>query len=174
MKNVLKIRKQLTSLSYIQLVALQTAIGLLLSFVLIGILCLFEIDIPSRDESSGLSLAIFLLYQVINGILETVVFQYLPYRITAFHTNNPQKPYVNLHPTRYVVVSSILFGIMHFIGTHWEMPFCVLKVLCSMLVGVVLSVSFYILSKKKQKPILSVALIHFLINVSIVLIGYLF
>lgn len=174
MLDVLKIRKRLTSLSYIQFVTLQTAIGLLLSFVLFGISCLFEIDIPSKDESSGLSLAVFLLYQVINGILETVVFQCLPYRISAFRMKKSQKPYVNLHPTRYVIVSSILFGFMHFIGTHWEMPFCVLKVLCSMLVGVVLSVSFYILFKKKQKPILSVALIHFLINVIIGLTGCFF
>lgn len=174
MKNVLKIRKQLASLTYIQLVAIQTTIGLLLTLVLVAVLSIFKIGMTSNDESNGLSFAVFVLYQVINGVLETILFQYLPYRITAIHTRNPQKPYVNIHPTRYVIVSSILFGFMHFIGTHWEMPFCVLKVLCSMLVGVVLSVSFYILFKKKQKPILSVALIHFLINVIIGLTGCFF
>ena len=169
-RKIIAIRKRLTSLNYVQFVGVQIALGLLCSSVLSAINSIFSISVPTREY--GYSFIPFLLLFLVSAFIETLLFQYLPFILASHRKKDvPDKIF---KPTRYVLMSSVAFGLFHIVGTHWAMPFCILKVLSSMLFGVVLSVSFYILYKKKQKPILSVALIHYLINVSIVFWGFLF
>lgn len=169
MRKIAEFRKWLTNLNYIQFIGLQTSIGLLVATVLYAINSVFEVSTPTRNGYAAIP---FLLLLLVSAIIETILFQYLPFVLTAHRRKNiPSKKIFK--PTRYVFLSSVVFGLFHIVGTHWMMPFVVFKVLSATLYGVVLSVSFYIFWRKNQKPILSVSLIHFLMNSIIVFLGYL-
>lgn len=169
-RKTIAIRKWLNSLNYVQFIGVQIALGLLCSLVLYAIISIFSISSPTREY--GYSFIPFLLLFLVSAFIETLLFQYLPFILISLRKKDvPDKVF---RPTRYVLISSVAFGLFHIVGTHWMMPFVVFKVLFTALYGVAFSVSFYILYKKKQKPILSVTLIHYLVNVSIVFLGFLF
>lgn len=170
MRRIVEIRKRLTHLNYIQFIGLQTALGLLISIILLIIVSIFNISTPLRHEGHNSTFIEFLLLLMFSAIIETLLFQYLPF-IFATHRAKLIPCRKISKPTKYVLFSSILFGIFHIIGSQWMMPFVILKVLFSALCGVVLSVSFYILWRNKQTPVLSVSLIHFLINSILVCFG---
>lgn len=160
MGEIIEIRKKLTSLNYIQFIGSQTALGLLVATAQFAIISIFEISLPS-DRFEGHDYT-FISYQpilMVSAVIETLLFQYLPFIITRGVSLRK-----NFRPTKYILFSSVLFGLFHIIATQCMMPFAVIKVFFSTLSGVVLSVSFYIFRRKKQLPILSVSLIHYLIN----------
>lgn len=169
MGKILEIRKKLTSLNYVQFIGLQTALGLLVAIVQSAITFMFEISLP-LDRFEGHDYT-FISYQpglMVSAIVETLLFQYLPFVITKRVTLRKK-----FRPTRYILYSSAWFGLFHIIATQCMMPFTIIKVFFSALSGVVLSVSFYIFRRKKQLPVLSVSLIHYMINTIILSTGVL-
>ena len=171
MRRLIGIRKRLISLNYIQFLGLQIVLGLSISIVQFVILSVSQITTPlTRFEGQSYTFISFLSVLVISAAIETLLFQYLPFVLTS-NRKKAASSNKTFKPTQYILCSSVLFGLFHIIGTHWMMPFVVLKVLGATLCGVVLSVSFYILHRKKQRPFLSVSLIHFLINSILVCAG---
>ncbi len=168
MRKITEIRKWLTNLGYIKFIGLQTAIGLLTTVFTLAIITIFKVSTPQTEF--GFTFISFLLILIVGAVAETLLFQYLPFIIMSHRTKNAPSKRV-CKPTRYILFSSALFGLFHIITTRWMMPFAIIRVLDTALAGVVLSVSFYILHRKKQLPILSVSLIHFLINTIFVCVG---
>lgn len=168
MSKAIEIRRWLTRLNYIQFIGLQTAIGLLIIVFTFATITIFKVNTPQNGV--GQTFIAFLLLEIVNAIAETLLFQHLPFIIMSHRTKNVPSKKV-FKPTRYVMFSSALFGLFHIITTRMMMPFAIIRVLSAALFGMVLSVSFYILHRKKQLPILSVSLIHFLVNTLLVCVG---
>lgn len=148
---------------------------LTIQFAIIGILG-DDFPLQKYEETSfSFTFIRYLFLLIISAFIETLLFQYIPFIIFSHRVKNSSCRKI-LKPTKYILFSSIVFGLFHIVGTQWQMPLVVIRVLFTALCGVVLSVSFYILHRKKQSPVFSVTLIHYLINAIIIsvvsLIGY--
>lgn len=173
MRKILEIRKNLVKLNYIQFIGLQVALGLIILTIQLAIILILGISLPSsRFEGTSYTYIGYLLSLILGVFIETLLFQFIPFVIFSHWIKSSSSRKI-LKPTRYILFSSVLFGLFHIIGTHWLMPLVVIRVLFTALCGVVLSVSFYILHRKKRLPILSVTLIHYLIDSIIISVGFL-
>lgn len=171
MRKITEIRKWLTNLSYIKFIGLQTTIGLLIFAFTFATITIFKVSTPlSRFEGTSYTFIEYLCFLIFSAFVETLLFQYLPFIIFSHRVKNSSSRKI-LKPTRYILFSSVVFGLFHIIGTRWLMPLVVIRVLETALFGVVLSVSFYILHRKERLPILSVTLIHYLANTITVCTG---
>lgn len=171
MRKIIEIRKRLVKLNYVQFIGTQMSLGLIALCIQFAILFGFEISIPT-DRFTGYNFTFAALQPrlMLSALIETLLFQYIPFIIFSRRVKSSSSRKI-LKPTRYILFSSVLFGLFHIIGTHWLMPLVVIRVLFTALCGVVLSVSFYILHRKKRLPILSVTLIHYLINSILISVG---
>ncbi len=161
-----RIRAKLESMSYFKFIFVQ----LLLLFVFLvfeGIsyyaaVKLFSVDFDDSGWSGSFVRVVLTLSYV--AIKETLLFQFLPYKIiNLFHEEKPKR--ID-SVTLYIIVSSILFGLGHF---FINLQVCVVILIARVFfkcvgAGVILSYTYYVADKKKWKPFWTVSLIHFIFN----------
>ena len=170
MRKITELRERLIRLNYAQFIGVQVVLGLIALAIQFAIILLWGISIPTDRFENGYTFIGLQARLIPSALIETLLFQYLPFIIFSRWVKNSASRKI-LKPTRYILFSSVVFGLFHIIGTHWLMPLVVIRVLFTALCGMVLAVSFYILRRKKQMPILSVTLIHFLINFILISVG---
>lgn len=170
MRKITELRERLIRLNYAQFIGVQVVLGLIALAIQFAIILLWGISIPTDRFGNGYTFIGLQARLIPSALIETLLFQYLPFIIFSRWVKNSASRKI-LKPTRYILFSSVVFGLFHIIGTHWLMPLVVIRVLFTALCGMVLAISFYILRRKKQMPILSVTLIHFLINFILISVG---
>ena len=154
-------KKRLESLPYWKFLAFQ-----LLQYLVVGVLTVLlfllyaQISGKEAFETPRYSNSFWYYATILLGsiIMETFFFQYIPFQLFRLYWKFRKRK----SPLSFIIFSALVFGLFHLTTSNKDIAISILKVLASVIGGIILSTSYYILARKKQYPFLSVFLIHFL------------
>jgi branched-subunit amino acid transport protein AzlD len=158
-KKLVKLRFRLEHISYWKFVLLQTGLFLGMAIPILIIkagLSYFGIEVEEPPLFYSNSLTTY-FWLILFAFVETLLFQTLPFLILRKINNT------KMHPTWYIIISALLFGIAH-VFNGGDYLFKSLYCIRTFSGGIVLAISYYLLHRRRQLPLLSVTFIHWLNN----------
>lgn len=121
----------------------------------------------SSINGSFIKVSLLFLYAAIS---ETFIFQFLPYKIINFFYE--EKPNGITTVTLYITVSSFMFGLGHlFINLPVSIIIRFIRAFFKCVgPGIILSYTYYVADKNKWKPFWTVSLLHFIFNLTLLIL----
>lgn len=159
-KYLIVYRKKMMDLPYHKFIFVQfVSLTLVhLFFFVLMLICIrifsLESNIPVQEihEFSFLNKTVWL---ILSAIYETFFFQFILYY--PFSKNGKL-----ISPSKYIILSSVLFGLGHFTVCDGMLITDILQIICHFFAGTVYAFTYYIAKKKKTNAFISVVFIHFL------------
>lgn len=139
------------------------------SLILAVLTCMIITSIPLGDSLSnnevidklkeGGIFTFFIIATIIVPIVETLIFQYLPIKVTQLVLKNKKQKFQELWS---IIISSILFSLIH--------CYSFVYIVLAFILGIIFAFSFIISQKRKENPLINVIIIHSIYNVIIFII----